>query len=168
METLPLKDLIKTPEFIAFYKAAENYCDFIEHYDAHNEQFLMAAQKHLFELYNVGKALQWVELESEINDDNETESNRRHDELRFIGERLGDCQYYWHVFDPSIENDTEPVCGDLTDDLGDIYKDLKQGLLMYGIDKEHIKESAVWDFKFFFERHWGEHCINAIYAIHYF
>lgn len=161
---LPLEHIITTPEFIAFYKEAEDYCDFIEYYDAHNEQFLTTAQNHLFELYKAGKALQWVELESEITDDNETENSSYPEELAFIGQRLGDCQYYWHVFDPSDANDTQAVCGDLTDDLGDIYKDLKRSLLLYNIDKE----SAVWNFKFFFEHHWSEHCINAIYAIHYF
>ena len=50
--------------------------------------------------------------------------------LFFISERL-DNRYYWHVFDPSNQVDTEPVCGDLLDDLGDIYKDLKRSILIF-------------------------------------
>jgi hypothetical protein len=71
------------------------------------------------------------------------------------------------VFDPTKNNDVLPVCGDLLDNLLDIYKDLKESILLYDNSKSTELGNAVWTFKWNFENHWGDHCINAIYAIHY-
>jgi hypothetical protein len=47
------------------------------------------------------------------------------------------------VFDPTKDDDIEPVCGDLLDDLGDIYKDLKNSLLLFDKGTPAEIESAV-------------------------
>jgi len=57
---------------------------------------------------------------------------------------------------------------DLKYDLGDIYKDLKNFLLLFDKGSPAEIESAVWTLKWSFDNHWGDHCINANYAIHYF
>lgn len=67
---------------------------------------------------------------------------------------------YWEVFDPR-ELD-EPVGGSLTDDLVDIYRDLRRGLsLAIG-----SLSDAVWEWKFSFETHWGNHATDAIRVLH--
>jgi hypothetical protein len=86
--------------------------------------------------------------------------------LNSLADRLNN-RFYWHVFDPAKEDDIEPVCGDLLDDLGDIYKDLKNSLLLFDKGSPAEIESAVWTLKWSFDSHWGRHCINSIYAIHY-
>lgn len=68
---------------------------------------------------------------------------------------------YWKVFDPY--NLEEPVSMSLIDDILDIYKDVKEGILLYE-RSEQIE--AIWHWKFQFEIHWGRHAINAICALH--
>src|SRR5438045_3931500 len=36
-------------------------------------------------------------------------------------------RYYWQMFNPSTESKEDPVCGDLADDVTDIYLDVKLG-----------------------------------------
>jgi hypothetical protein len=63
---------------------------------------------------------------------------------------------YWDVFDPLKE---EPaVYNTLFDDLSDIYRDLKEGLLLF--TKGQVVE-AVWDWRFNFTTHWGNHLTGA-------
>ena len=83
-----------------------------------------------------------------------------------VAEQLGSAHYYWHVFDPTNDLDTTPVCGDLLDNLGDIYKDLKCSLMIFGLGKEDCEEIALWHLKFDFDAHWSEHCVNALSAMH--
>jgi hypothetical protein len=47
----------------------------------------------------------------------------------------------------------------ITDDIGDIYRDLRRGL--YQADSGRPDE-AVWEWRFSFETHWGSHVTNAI------
>ena len=56
---------------------------------------------------------------------------------------------YWEVFDP--RELSEPVAGSLSDDLADIYRDLRRGLAA----AERDIEEAVWDWRFSYETHWG-------------
>jgi len=48
------------------------------------------------------------------------------------------------------------------------YTTTKFSFMTYNLDKEDCKENALWQFKFDFNKHWGDHCINALSAIHYF
>lgn len=65
---------------------------------------------------------------------------------------------YWTIFDPSKTEDDEPVFGELSDDLADIYRDIKYGLSLF--DAGHYSE-AIWEWKFHFKFHWGRHLLNA-------
>ena len=73
---------------------------------------------------------------------------------------FGQMVSYWEVFDPYEED--EPVGGSLTDDLLDIYRDLGRGLLAWN---SGARESALWDWKFHFELHWGDHAVDALRAL---
>ena len=54
----------------------------------------------------------------------------------------------------------------LWDDLADIYLDLRHGLDLYSRgDADHLAE-AVWQWRFGFENHWGEHLFRALMTIH--
>ena len=68
---------------------------------------------------------------------------------------------YWEVFDP-YEQD-QPVAGSLSDDLLDVYKDVARGLALW--DSSHHVE-AIWEWRFHFVVHWGDHAIDALRALH--
>lgn len=57
-----------------------------------------------------------------------------------VGEILGERNFYWTYFDPTIENDPteKPVAGALWDDLGDIYRDVKPGLKAWDTGRASI------------------------------
>jgi hypothetical protein len=168
LTNLTIDKIIQTDSFINFIKSVRHFCDFIEKDKAEkNVTFLRVTQTHLQSLYFGGQKLQLVDL----NYDLDFEDLMTKPELEIILSSLADRlnnRFYWHVFDPTKEDDIEPVCGDLLDDLGDIYKDLKNSLLLYDKGTPAEIESAAWTFKWSFDNHWGDHCINAIYALHYF
>ncbi|MGP1908359.1 DUF5063 domain-containing protein [Metabacillus sp. JX24] len=74
---------------------------------------------------------------------------------------LGAKVNYWALFDPYT--DDEPVACSLNDDLQDIYRDVKEGILLFQNDK---RPEATWHWKFTFESHWGQHALQAMRALH--
>lgn len=76
---------------------------------------------------------------------------------------LGAREYYAEMFAPYELHGQEPVIGSLADDLADIYADLSRGLAAWDAGKVH---SAVWEWRFHFEHHWGEHATGALRALH--
>lgn len=82
-----------------------------------------------------------------------------------LKEKLGDWNLYWQVFDPT--KDSEAIYGSLADDLADIYRDVAHGL---GIDKPGLalRQDVIFSWRVLYYSHWGQHAMNALYAIHFF
>ncbi len=74
-------------------------------------------------------------------------------------------QHYWEVFHTLTTEAEEPCLGDITDDLADIYHDVKEGLLALKISGRPL---AVWHWRFTFSVHWGRHASSALRALHEF
>ncbi len=168
-QTFPTEEIIKSKAFTDFYKTALDFCLFIENLQPTTKvDFMQATRQHLLRLYTTALELQWVELQSNAEFDDRLHEADIKPLLNSISQRLEGSQYYWHVFDPTNEEDIKPVCGDLGDDLGDIYKDLKNAITIFNLEQSGCEESALWNFKFLFEKHWNDHCINALSAIHFY
>ena len=73
-----------------------------------------------------------------------------------------ECQStYWEVFDPFELED--PVCGDLCDDLRDIYGDLRSGIREFDAGR---RNNAIREWQFGLDNHWGTHAVDAVRALH--
>jgi hypothetical protein len=168
-EVFKVDEILKTETFSEFYSDAYKFCEFIETYKNENTiEFLIAVRNNLLKLYQSAINLQWVELRSNEEYNDKLDTKDFENVVSFISKNLNEKRYYWHVFDPTNEDNREAVCGDLLDDLSDIYKDIKYSILIFNLEKPDCKEIALWEFKFDFDKHWNDHCINAMNAIHYF
>lgn len=69
---------------------------------------------------------------------------------------------YQEIFDPYAEPHEAAVTGSLADDLADIYCDLWRGRELWA---QGQFGAAVWEWRFGFESHWGEHVTGALRGI---
>lgn len=81
-----------------------------------------------------------------------------------LKERLGDWDLYWQVFDPT--EDSEAIYGSLADDLADIYRDVKEGIVLRETGEVPV-ENIVWTWRLTFGFHWGKHAMDALRTIHF-
>lgn len=146
--------------------------DFIEFIEENNEKdlssFLEKLRQSLVSIYFVGFSLPKNLVRSNDDYPNYINPNQLRDIINHLKELLKDSRYYWEVFNPIDDLDNKiAVCGDLIDDIEDIYCDIKNSLLLYQYYTTEAKNSALWLLDFQFKSHWGDHCINAIRACHY-
>ena len=81
-----------------------------------------------------------------------------------LSEPRADWDRYWQVFDPT--EDDEAVFGTLADDIADIYRDLKEGLVL--IEAHEVPpEDIIWNWRFSFYSHWGKHAMDALLTVHF-
>lgn len=135
----------------SFYHLSERFCDAVEKKSVSVEN----AAEWLFllmELYTKAMAL------PEVEHDDESISY----ESITIPQPAIECpSAYWEIYDPfHLE---EPVCGDLKDDLQDIYRDLCSGIKAF---KAGNVCNAIWEWKFGLNNHLGQHAVDAIRALH--
>lgn len=123
-------------------------------------QLLREATRHVARLYAAGLELPDLEFVDHPDLPDLPESNWA---AMFKSFGALPFNYYWEVFDPSIEDSDEPVVGDVADDLTDMYSDLIKGLWL--LDHGHM-HAAAWSWKFTFDAHWGRHAVSALRALH--
>ena len=85
-----------------------------------------------------------------------------------LKEKFGTANDYLEVFDEKI-NDTEgPVVSSISENMADIYQDMKDFLLLYQTGTGEVMNDAVWECRLNFENFWGQKLVNSMRAIHKF
>jgi hypothetical protein len=146
-----------------FAKFANQFCSWTESLQNDDSVDLNELLILLSGMFNSALLLS-IHESDEVDEDTESLT---HDEWTTIHKKFTPLpfQYYSEIFDPHDFNDKEPVTGDLHDDLADIYRDIKPGVILY--QKGFIREAA-FEWKTSFGYHWGEHILSAMKAIYMF
>jgi Domain of unknown function (DUF5063) len=145
-----------TRETAAFAHQAHQFCDFIERASSFPlYERLMAAQRRLLDLYSAGCALPRVAPPEGFD---AGPSTCRPDGWAGFDR----FEVYLEVFDPYV--DEPPVAGELSDDVLDVYFDVKRGLELWR--SKAPRSAAIWEWRFHFDGHWGDHAVDALRALH--
>jgi hypothetical protein len=164
-----ITQLLNKKSTVDFLNAAQSFVELLEKTNLDDKQFYKLAHVSLSQLYTTGLQLDEVEL---IYSGSDYECEKTDDEL-FVNlndaqiANLGENVYYREVFDPNNEEKDDVVQGWLIDDFADIYRDLKIELEKIKLGTNDAVEDAIWQLRFGFYHHWGNHCINAMRALHF-
>lgn len=137
---------------VAFRDVGRGFCDFVERGDLSIEEL----RSRLVSLVDRADRLPMVEPSGVEYDDPEGLDDRCRAVSKQIGELVGRRAFY------ELKGDSgELLIGDLRDDAFDIFRDLQRGLSAFAVNQV----DGVWELRFSFEAHWGEHARSAIGAL---
>ncbi|RJS59239.1 DUF5063 domain-containing protein [Bacillus sp. PK3_68] len=143
---------MKNEDVRSFLSSANHYCTLIDSLTCIEERSIEKLLVALLDLYLKAQQLPDVEPDN---------IKALQVEISLPKIDFGKYEYYWEVFD--LYKLDEPECGSLSDDILDIYKDLKEGIILF---EQEMTNEAIWHWKFHFEAHWGSHTVNALRALH--
>lgn len=150
-----------------FAKSAQEFCSLLEKSASiSDKEFVQQAAYLLATLYAAGLSLPTLdngpeEQQASIED---TSFEHTSEIERQTGQKLGKHNLYWEFYDPYDQSN--PLTTTLSDDLSDIYGDIKRGLIAYQKGTARSVSAAVWEWKFHFIIHWSDHAVDALRAIH--
>ena len=148
-----------------FSAIAKRYCELVDGRAAHSvDAFLDSAAECLIEVAREAHRLRPVECDAHHDLDDGVSHEAWNALFMGLGEYLGNRSHYWQVFDPTNQADHESVGGSLADDLADIYRDLRRGLVLWESER---RSCAVWEWRFGFWSHWGAHLFGALSAAYW-
>jgi len=127
-------------------------------------QFLETVQRLVADLYRLALSLPHVAPDTADGQRDQVSNEQWWAVYNQLDQRLGEANIYWLVFDPADSKDHEAIAQTLSDDLADIYRDLKNCIPADGF--EAFDNDALWSLRFNFETHWGQHAVSALAAIH--
>lgn len=154
---------------IEFVAVANEFCKYAEHASRlQGDELLRILQRILPLLYI--KASLLPQLNPYFEDGNEkfvTESDWMivHDTLR---KKFGTADDYLEVFDDKTNDTDGPVLSTISENMSDIYQDIKDFLLLYQTGTAEVMNDAIWECRLNFESFWGQKLVNAMRAIHKF
>jgi hypothetical protein len=141
-----------------FADIGRRYCNWAEEELGDPHEAMRRAQLLLAELHLA--AIQLPELK--LGDDVKP-THISHEDWSVIFKRFAllPVTSYIDVFNPL--KDKDPIESSLSDDLADIWRDVKTGLNLF--DADHPIDAA-WEWRLNFQVHWGQHLVGAQRAIH--
>jgi hypothetical protein len=162
-------DPVYSRNVIEFVAVANEFCKYAEHAsELKGDELLKILQRILPLMYL--KASLLPELNPYFEDGNEkfiTESDWViiHDTLK---EKFGTANDYPEVFDDKINDSEGPVIASISENMADIYQDMKDFLILYQTGTNEIMNDAIWECRLNFEIYWGQKLVNSMRAIHKF
>jgi hypothetical protein len=154
---------------IEFVAVANEFCKYAERApELKGDELLKILQRILPLMYL--KASLIPALNPYFEDGNEkfvTESDwiKVHDTLR---EKFGTADDYLEVFDDKMNESEGPVLSSISENMADIYQDIKDFLLLYQTGTNEVMNDAIWECHLNFETFWGQKLLNSMRAIHKF
>lgn len=73
---------------------------------------------------------------------------------------------YW-IIDPQYINETEPLKASLSENLADIYQDMKDFILLFQKNTYSARQNAINECKILFSTHWGYRVVNIMAKVHH-
>lgn len=150
--------LANDPRVIRFLDVTRSYCELVEAPESVDIRVFVERCYH-FLLNLLSMARKLPDADGDL-DTYRVTTNERSDVERRIKNKLGRHDLYWMVFEPFETTKPDTIFGSISDDLTDIWGDLKTGL---NAASAGSLDNAVCDWRFSFETHWGPyHAAHAI------
>lgn len=158
---------VYSSEMVEFVKAANGCCTFLEQLKGtEGRAFIIESVKHLSTVYstflNTGESVPVLEspIESTVT---EQEWSALFQRISMI---LGPHNDILRMADEGEFDRSELVNHTISEDLSDLYQELKSFTAIYSRGMEELINDAAWELKEQFGEHWGAKLLRALLALH--
>lgn len=162
-------EIVYSKNVIEFVTVANEYCSFVESAERFSRKDFLSRMQKIFPLLYL-KASLLPESDIEMSDEelekfvSEEDYNYIHDKLVA---KLGDVDAYQEIYDSSLQYSYIPVEGSLSENITDIYQDLKDFILSYRLGTLEVMNDAFIECRNNFEQYWGQKLVNALRVFHF-
>ena len=166
MAIIEEKKIVYSPAVIDFITVAAEFCIFLEKAEPiEKTDFVGKITKLLPLIYVKAATLPVVEEDDAILQEYVTE-----DDYVFVQNRvwgiLKEEDEYLEVFSPDLQFSEEPITATISENLADIYQDLKNFISVYADRNEECMQSALLHVQENFKTYWGQRLVNAMRPLH--
>ncbi|MGV8139525.1 MAG: DUF5063 domain-containing protein [Mangrovibacterium sp.] len=162
-----LNPVVYSKNVIEFVTVANEYCKFIESAGSEDARVVLGKAQKLLPLIYL-KASVLPEFES--SEEQMLEKYVTEVDYNFLQQRimnlLGPYDDYQEVFDREMQFSDAPLTASISENLTDIYQDLKDFILSYRMADEEVMQEALWTCMANFRDYWGQKLVNGLRAIH--
>ena len=154
-------------DVIEFVTIAVQTCLLLEHvYEQEKAEFIEKLLNYLPLLYAKTRALEKPEQELDGYPQRFVSEEDYQYVAEGVKEILGDDDVYLEVFVEDMRYSAEPISAFVSENLADIYQELKDMAANYQQQEESVMNDAILACLEGFYEHWGQKLLNAMRALH--
>ena len=166
-ESSHLHNYVYSSEMVEFVTISNAFCQFLEQLkDVDGKAFIGQSVKHLSEVY---VALVKLE-ETEPRLESAGESTVTEQEWSAIFQRISMLLGAHNDMLRQAEEDefdrSELVTHTISEDMADVYQELRDFTTIYGRGMEELMNDAAWELRERFIEHWGKKLLRSLMALH--
>jgi hypothetical protein len=166
-EDNPVHKYVYSSEMLEFVKAANGYCTFLEQLKGtEGREFITEAVRHLSGVYytilNTGESEPLLESPGEPTVTEQEWSGM----FQKVSRILGPHNDFLRMADEGEFDRSELVSHTISEDLADLYQELRDFTTIYSRGMEEMMNDAAWELKVRFGEHWGRKLLRALVALH--
>jgi len=166
-EATPVHNYVYSNALVEFVRAANEYCRFLEQLKGtEGKAFIAESVKRMAELY----AQFLITGETEPVFDSPPEPTVTEQEWSALFHRiagiLGQTNDILRVAAEDEFDRSELVNHTISEDMADIYQELRDFTVIYSRGLEELMNDAAWELKVRFAEHWGMKLLRALSALH--
>ncbi|MCD4735063.1 MAG: DUF5063 domain-containing protein [Bacteroidales bacterium] len=165
--TIEPYEVLTTKNVQQFFVAANDFIDLLEKDFSDIAYFIRNSRELLLRVYATALKLPEIKLQYSCKNQKLNEEKLYTDSNLALINKIGEAGLYHKIIDPYEKNDGAPTTGCLSCDFDIIYTEINTELHKIATGNIELIEDALWQLKFGFQNSWGNHCINALYALHY-
>jgi len=162
-------DPVYSRNVVEFVAVANEFCKYMEHSSQlKGEELLKILQRILPLMYLKASLLPQLEPFFEEGNEKFVTETDWIEINNILKEKFGTADDYLEVFDDKIKETDGPIVSSISENMADIYQDMKDFLLLYQTGTGEVMNDAVWECRMNFENFWGQKLVNSLRAIHKF
>lgn len=161
------KEPVNSRKVLEMITVANEFCLFLEKAEEYSKMELLGfLQKILPLIYLKASLLPDIAVEDENATEHYVTEEQWESMFNIIRGKTGEDDEFSYI-DNNEKSHTDPVKGSISENITDIYQDLKDFLLLYQRPLNTYKENAIRDCRHLFATRYGYRIVNTHAAIHY-
>lgn len=161
------EDIVFSRNTVEFVTVAAEFCAYLERAsELERKEFIDTVLKILPLLYLKAQMLPDADLTSD-DELQEYVTEDSYEILRItLSELFGEKDTYLDVFVSEMRYSDTPVTKNISEDLADIYQDLKNFVQLFKLGINHTMHDAIVECNNNFKQYWGQTLVNTLRALH--
>ncbi|MBN1180792.1 MAG: DUF5063 domain-containing protein [Bacteroidales bacterium] len=158
---------IENDVVIEFIKAVNVFCNLAESKTVPSKtEYVKKMLLACSGVYNLALVIPSIESINEQNNEKFVDENDWQKVKDNIQTIFGQYDAFLEVFDPRMQESEIPIISSISENIADIYQDLKDFILLFQIGTHEVMNDALWECKQNFEEFWGQKLTNIMRALH--
>jgi len=162
-------DPVYSPNVIEFVAVSNEYCKYLEHSsEIKGDEMLRIMQRIMPLLYLKASLLPALDPFFEEGNERFVTEEAWRKIFVILVQKFGTADEFPEVTENKFDETIIPVKSSMSENMADIYQEIKDFLLLYQTGTMEVMNDAIWECRNSFEDIWGQKLVNTIRAIHRF